>query len=209
MVYNYILFASEVDMRKLKSYTYLTYFEKVCKFATTFDKWEITWFLCWYTARIVVSSYKLIDFLSFLAIVLIDPYTTFLSTPLLIPNCSNKRFGFKLAVCRAHLGLPVGFLLLWYSILFTVESLSYGLSCKPNIYVSWSTSELRVRLAPCNSLSPPVKYFTDRFKAILLLWIFYVFFCLVFVMPLCASVYLCLVVTCWERADLLAFVCGV
>ena len=35
------------------------------------------------------------------------------------------------------------------------------------------------------------------------------FFCLVFVMPLCASVYLCLVVTCWERADLLALVCGV
>ena len=28
------------------------------------------------------------------------------------------------------------------------------------------------------------------------------FFCLVFVMPLCASVYLCVVVTCWERADL-------
>ena len=36
-----------------------------------------------------------------------------------------------------------------------------------------------------------------------------VFFCLVFVRPLCASVYLCLVVTCWERADLLALVCGV
>ena len=35
------------------------------------------------------------------------------------------------------------------------------------------------------------------------------FFCLVFVMPLCASVYLCLVVTCLERADLLALVCGV
>ena len=33
------------------------------------------------------------------------------------------------------------------------------------------------------------------------------FFCLVFVMHLCASVYLCLVVTCWERADLwLSFV---
>ena len=30
------------------------------------------------------------------------------------------------------------------------------------------------------------------------------FFCLVFAMPLCASVYLCLVVTCWERADLFA-----
>ena len=33
-------------------------------------------------------------------------------------------------------------------------------------------------------------------KTVLLLWIFYVFFCLVFAMPLCASVYLCLVVTC-------------
>ena len=29
------------------------------------------------------------------------------------------------------------------------------------------------------------------------------FFCLVFAMPLCAPVYMCLVVTCWERADLL------
>ena len=29
------------------------------------------------------------------------------------------------------------------------------------------------------------------------------FFCVVFVMPLCASVYLCLVVTCLERAHLL------
>ena len=29
-----------------------------------------------------------------------------------------------LAVCRAHRGLPVGFLLLQYSVLFTVESLS-------------------------------------------------------------------------------------
>ena len=28
-------------------------------------------------------------------------------------------------------------------------------------------------------------------------------------MPLCASVYLCLVVTCWERADFLALACGV
>ena len=30
------------------------------------------------------------------------------------------------------------------------------------------------------------------------------FFCLVFAMSLCASVYMCFVVTCWERADLLA-----
>ena len=36
-----------------------------------------------------------------------------------------------------------------------------------------------------------------------------VLFCLVFAMCLCASVYMCFVVTCWERADLLALVCGV
>ena len=35
------------------------------------------------------------------------------------------------------------------------------------------------------------------------------FFCLLFVMALFVSVYLCLVVNCWERADLLALVCGV
>ena len=34
------------------------------------------------------------------------------------------------------------------------------------------------------------------------------FFCLVSVVPLCASVYMCFVVTCWERADLLVLVCG-
>ena len=35
------------------------------------------------------------------------------------------------------------------------------------------------------------------------------FFYLVIAMPLCAFVYICFVVTCWERADLLALVCGV
>ena len=35
------------------------------------------------------------------------------------------------------------------------------------------------------------------------------FFCLVFVIPLCVSVYLCLVFNCWEWAGLLALVCGV
>ena len=52
------------------------------------------------------------------------------------------------------------------------------------------------------NLSPPVKYFTDRSKAVLLLWIFYVLFCLVFATSLCTSVYMCFVVTCWESADL-------
>ena len=48
-----------------------------------------------------------------------------------------------------------------------------------------------------------------RSKTVLLLWIFYVFdlSCVCYV--LCASVYMCFVVTCWERADLLALVCGV
>ena len=35
------------------------------------------------------------------------------------------------------------------------------------------------------------------------------FFCLVFAMLLLASVYMCLVVTYWEKADVLALVCGV
>ena len=56
--------------------------------------------------------------------------------------------------------------------------------------------------------SPPVKYFTDRSKAVLLLWIFYVFVLSCICYVLCASVYMCFVVTCWERADLLALVCG-
>ena len=34
-------------------------------------------------------------------------------------------------------------------------------------------------------------------------------FCLVFAMFCARSVYMCFVVTCWERADLLALVCGV
>ena len=35
------------------------------------------------------------------------------------------------------------------------------------------------------------------------------FFFLVVAKPLCASVYMCLVVTCLERVDLWALVCGV
>ena len=35
------------------------------------------------------------------------------------------------------------------------------------------------------------------------------YFCLAFVMHLCATFYCCLVVTCWERADLLALVSDV
>ena len=45
--------------------------------------------------------------------------------------------------------------------------------------VSRSTSELRVRFVRRETgLSTPVKYFSDRSRAILLLWIIYVFFVL-------------------------------
>ena len=125
------------------------------------------------------------------------------------------------------LGLPVGFILLQYSILFTVESLSLLYLLVISWFICsgrWCIDKLGVfhakQISMCldphlnygwgwrneTSISPPVKYFTDRSKVELLLWIF--FFCLVFVMPLYVSVYLCLVVICWERADLLALVCG-
>ena len=51
--------------------------------------------------------------------------------------------------------------------------------------------------------SPPVKYFTDCSKA----FSFVDLLCFSSV-SLCTSVYMCFVVTCWERADLLALVCG-
>ena len=55
----------------------------------------------------------------------------------------------------------------------------------------------------------PAAMSTDRSKAVLPFRIFHGFFCHVFVMPLRASGYLCLLVTCRERTDLLALVCGV
>ena len=41
-----------------------------------------------------------------------------------------------------------------------------------------------------NGLSPPVKYFTDRAKAVLLLWISYVFSVLC-LLCLCARLFIC------------------
>ena len=57
---------------------------------------------------------------------------------------------------------------------------------------------------------PSSKNFTDRSKAVglLLLWIICVF-CVAFVSHAFASFHCCLVVTSWERADLLAHVCDV
>ena len=76
-----------------------------------------------------------------------------------------------------------------------IEPATLGLQGKQFIHYTTAAQK--------TGLSHPVKYFTDPSNAVLLLWIFHVFFYLVFVMPLYASVYLCLVVTCWERADLL------
>ena len=54
-----------------------------------------------------------------------------------------------------------------------------------NIYVSWSTSELRVRLAHCETdLSPPVKYFYWLFQGGTSFVDHLCYLCLVFVMLL-------------------------
>ena len=81
-------------------------------------------------------------------------------------------------------------------------------TCKPNIYVSWSTSELSVRLAPWNRFKPSSKIFLLTiprrcfFCGSLVLFMSCVFHAFM-------SVYWCLVVTCWGRTDLLALVCDV
>ena len=78
-----------------------------------------------------------------------------------------------------------------------------------SIYVSWSTSELRVRLVHrLTGLSTPVKYFYWPFQRGASLWIIYVIsvlFCYTFM-------HFCLLMPCGHllgRADLLAFVCDV
>ena len=81
---------------------------------------------------------------------------------------------------------------------------SRGLSCKPNIYVPWSTSELRARLAPWNQFKPSSKYLYWLFQGGTFLWIICVFVSCVF--HAFASVHCCIVVTCRGRADLLALV---
>ena len=107
--------------------------------------------------------------------------------------------------CQAHGGLPFGFVLLWYFVLCNVESLSllylHFISCKPNVYVSWSTSELRVRLALLIGFKPSSKIFLLTVPR-------RYFICgsfLLFMSCVChafASVHCCHVVTCWERVDL-------
>ena len=71
----------------------------------------------------------------------------------------------------------------------------------------WFTYELRVRLASLETgLSPPVIYFYWRFQGVTSFVDHLCYLCLVFCHAF-ASVHCCLVITCWERADLLALVC--
>ena len=77
-------------------------------------------------------------------------------------------------------------------------SISKGSFMQTNIPVSWSTSELRVRLASWNwfKLLSTIFYWTISGSIVL------------FMSCLChdfASVYCCHLITCWERVDLLAF----
>ena len=131
-----------------------------------------------------------------------------------------------MAVCGAHQGLPVGFLLLRCSVLFAVGSLSLlylllflGLCVLGSdglgvLRADWVSVCLGPRLGwgwgwrHGAGLGPPVGCFAGRSRAS------FVFFCPVLSVPLGASVCVCLVVACWrvgggEGAALLALVCGV
>ena len=77
------------------------------------------------------------------------------------------------------------------------------LSCKPNIYLSSSSSKIRVRLEPSNIFKPSSNCFTDFSKVDP-----FCYLCFVFVYHTVLSVPCSLVVTCWERADLLALLYG-
>ena len=91
------------------------------------------------------------------------------------------------------------------------KGLTYWLSCLlcfvtfPN--VSSTTSELRVRLAPWNWFKPPVKYFTDRSKTVLLLWIFLWFVSVLCLLCLCARLFICALWSLASRLWCLLWVC--
>ena len=85
----------------------------------------------------------------------------------------------------------------------------YELFAQPS-YVPWSTSELRVRFcAPLNRLKPSSNMFLLTIPSRCFFCGSFILFLSCFVMLSCTSVCWCLVVTCWERADLLALFCDV
>ena len=65
-------------------------------------------------------------------------------------------------------------------------------------------------MAPLNRFKPSSKMFYLPFQGgTSFVDLLCFLFCLVFAMSLSASVYMCFVVICWEKAGLLALVCGV
>ena len=115
--------------------------------------------------------------------------------------CCSIQFYVLLSPCLYF----ISFLYLYLYVLGDGVLISYrDLSCKPNIYVYWSTCELRTRLA---RREPLVKYLYWPVQGGTSFVDHLCYFCLVLVMLSCASVYWWLVVTCWQRADLMALVC--
>ena len=80
------------------------------------------------------------------------------------------------------------------------KGLTYWLSCWLCFVtfrnMSWPTSGRGWRRE--TGLSPPVKYFTDRSKAVLLWWIFYGFFSVLCLLCLCARLFTC---SLWSPAE--------
>ena len=70
-------------------------------------------------------------------------------------------------------------------------------SCKPNIYVSWSTSEIRVRLVPSNIFKSSNNFYRPFQGRSFRLFVFHV-------CDAVLSVPCHLVATRWEKADLMA-----
>ena len=117
--------------------------------------------------------------------------------------------------CQAHQGLSVWFLLLWFSVLCIVESLSLLYL----LFISWFLCSRRwcmdklgifyanqtsicldphLNPGPWNWFKPSSKIFlTGHSKLVLLLWII----CVIYVLCLSRlwSVHCCLVVTCWGK----------
>ena len=75
--------------------------------------------------------------------------------------------------------------------------------------LQWAGYKIVFFLAVYNEIGVSFRCAIHRLSLYFFCGSFMFFFCLVFDMPLCASVYVCLVVSCLERADLLALVCGV
>ena len=104
--------------------------------------------------------------------------------------------------CYAVLSVLSSFVVILLRKRGRVELLYFNCERQPNINVSWSISEWRVRLVPLNMFKPSSSFFTGRSKVVLLLWILFVI-CVCFCYTVLSVPY-SLVITCWERAYLLA-----